>query len=89
MLSGIPAVQNLHEQLQDPSYAEDYDPATDSFSPTASLTISQERYTAALLTSGKVLIVGGLDKIRLKPWAIRSRGRNTRVNDGGFDMSVH
>src|ERR1700720_2988767 len=51
MLSGIPAVQNLHEQLQDPSYAEDYDPATDSFSPTASLTISQERYTAALLTS--------------------------------------
>jgi Galactose oxidase, central domain len=62
MLGGIPAVQNLHEQLPNPSYAEDYDPATVSFSPVAGLTISQERYTATLLGNENVLIAGGADE---------------------------
>jgi hypothetical protein len=61
ILGGIPAVQNLHEQPPNPSYAEVYDPATRALSPVASLTISQKGYTATLLTSGNILIVGGVD----------------------------
>jgi hypothetical protein len=61
VLGGIPSVQNLHEQLPNPSYTEEYDPATRVFSPVAGLTISQKEYTATLLASGKILIVGGLD----------------------------
>jgi IPT/TIG domain/Galactose oxidase, central domain len=62
ILGGIPALQNLHEQPIDPSYAEEYDPATHAISPVAGLTISQAKYTATLLTSGKVLIAGGVDE---------------------------
>lgn len=58
-LGGIPAVQNLHEQPRDPSYAELYDPVLHAFSPVAGLTITQRGYTATLLNSGVVLIVGG------------------------------
>jgi hypothetical protein len=62
MLGGIPAVQNLHEQPPNPSYAEEYDPATSIFLAVAGLTISEKSYTATLLTSGKVLIAGGVDE---------------------------
>lgn len=62
MLGGIPAVQNLHEQPPNPSYAEEYDPATSIFLVVAGLTISEKSYTATLLTSGKVLIAGGVDE---------------------------
>jgi hypothetical protein len=59
VLGGIPPVQNLHEQPTNPSYAERYDPLLRTFSPVAGLTISQAGYTATLLNSGMVLIVGG------------------------------
>ena len=62
MLGGILAVQNIHELLPNPSYAEEYDSATHTISPVAGLTISQAKYTATLLTSGKVLIAGGVDE---------------------------
>src|SRR5215469_7981808 len=42
VLGGIPAVQNLHGQPPNPSYAELYDPTTHTFSPVAGLTISHE-----------------------------------------------
>ena len=59
VLGGIPLVQNLHEQPPNPSYAEVYDRVADAFSPIAGLTISPAGYTATLVTSGLVLIVGG------------------------------
>lgn len=59
VLGGIPSLQNLHEQPPNPSYAEVYDRMADAFSPTTGLTISPARYTATLMTSGMVLIVGG------------------------------
>lgn len=62
MLGGIPTVQNLHEQPANPAYAEHYDPARLFFSPVSGFSISQKRYTATLLTSGKVLIAGGVDE---------------------------
>ena len=62
MLGGIPALQNLHEQPIDPSYAEEYDSATQNISPVPGLSISQAKYTATLLTSGKILIAGGVDE---------------------------
>jgi len=61
VLGCIPAIQNLHQQPPNPSYAELYDPGPNTFSPIAGLTISHERYTATLLPSGMVLIVGGED----------------------------
>jgi hypothetical protein len=61
MLGGIPAVQNLHEQPANPWYAEWYDPAALSFSPVTGLMISQKGYTATPLSSGMVLIAGGVD----------------------------
>jgi Galactose oxidase, central domain len=59
VLGGIPSLQNLHEQPPNPSYAEVYDRVADSFSPITGLTISPARYTATLMSSGMVLIVGG------------------------------
>jgi hypothetical protein len=59
VLGGIPAMQNLHQQPSNPSDAELFDPAARTFSAIAGLTISSKRYTATLLTSGLVLIVGG------------------------------
>ncbi len=61
VLGGIPPLQNLHEQPPNPSYAELYDPVANLFSPIDGLTISHERYTATLMSSGLVLIVGGED----------------------------
>jgi len=59
VLGGIPAVQNLHEQPPNPSYAELYDSRLHIFSPVAGLSISQAAYSATLLNSGMVLIAGG------------------------------
>ena len=61
VLGGIPSLQNLHEQPPNPSYAERYDREADAFSPIVGLMISPERYTATLVPSGLVLIVGGKD----------------------------
>ena len=61
VLGGIPSIQNLHEQPPNPSYAELYDREADAFSPIVGLTISPERYTATLMSSGMVLIFGGKD----------------------------
>jgi hypothetical protein len=63
VLGGIPAVQNLHAQPTDPTYAELYDPAGHTFSPVKGLSISHESYTATLLSRGIVLIVGGQDAV--------------------------
>jgi hypothetical protein len=62
MLGGILALQNLHAQPPNPSYAELYDPTRLNFSPVTGLMISQKSYTATLLTSGMVLIAGGVDE---------------------------
>src|SRR5215469_2707958 len=61
VLGGVPVVQNLHAQPINPAHAELYDPTAHIFSPVAGLTISHESYTATLLSSGTVLIVGGQD----------------------------
>jgi len=61
VLGGIPLLQNLHEQPPNPSYAELYDPVAHVFSPITGLTISQTGYTATLMPSGMILIVGGGD----------------------------
>jgi hypothetical protein len=61
VLGGIPPVQNFPEQALNPSYAELYDPAANAFSPIAGLTISHERFTATLMPSGMILLVGGRD----------------------------
>jgi Galactose oxidase, central domain len=62
MLGGIPAMQNLHEQPPNPSYAEEYESATQNILPVPGLSISQAKYTATLLTSAKILIAGGVDE---------------------------
>ena len=59
VLGGIPPLQNLHTQPPHPSYAERYDRQAGAFSPIEGLTISFERYTATVMPSGIVLIVGG------------------------------
>jgi len=41
--------------------AELYNPATSSWSATASMAASRGAHTATLLTSGRVLVVGGED----------------------------
>jgi hypothetical protein len=41
------------------STAEIYDPATDAFTPTGSLSVARGRHAAALLPDGRVLISGG------------------------------
>lgn len=41
------------------SDAELYDPATDTWSPTASLGVARDDHTATLLPNGKVLVAGG------------------------------
>ena len=61
VLGGIPQVQNLQEQPPNPSYAELYDPVAHVFSPITGLTISQTGFTATLMPSGMILIVGGRD----------------------------
>jgi hypothetical protein len=59
VLGGVPNLQNVHQQLPDPQYAEIYDPAAGTFSSAGSFTLSLTKYTATLLTDGTVLIAGG------------------------------
>jgi len=61
VLGGIPAIQNLHDQPPNPAYAELYDPTASMFSPVPGLAISFQKYTATLLPTGIILIVGGED----------------------------
>ena len=61
VLGGIPSLQNLDDPPSNPSYAELYDREAGGFSRIVGLTISHERYTATLMSSGMVLIVGGKD----------------------------
>ena len=63
VLGGIPPLQNIPEQPPNPSYTEVYDRAADAFSPITGLTISPALYTATLMTSGRVLVVGGTDAV--------------------------
>jgi hypothetical protein len=43
--------------------AELYDPATDSFASTGSLETAREKHTAALLADGRILIMGGNERL--------------------------
>ena len=58
-LGGVPSLQNVHQQLPDPQYAEIYDPAADTFSSAGNFTLSRTNNTATLLNDGMVLIAGG------------------------------
>jgi hypothetical protein len=59
VLGGVPSLQNVHQQLPDPQYAELYDPAAGTFSSAGNFTLSRTNYTATLLNDGMVLIAGG------------------------------
>jgi hypothetical protein len=59
VLGGVPSLQNVHQQPQDPQYAEIYDPPAGTFSSAGNFTLSRSGYTATLLTNGTVLIAGG------------------------------
>jgi len=59
LLGGVPSLQNIHEQLPDPQFAELYDPAAGTFSTAGNFALLRTGYTATLLTNGVVLIVGG------------------------------
>jgi hypothetical protein len=61
ILGGIPAVQNLHQQPPNPSYAEQYDSPGKTFSQIPGLSISHESYAATLLNNETILITGGTD----------------------------
>jgi len=61
VLGGVLAVQNIHEQLPNPSYGELYDPVVGTFAPLENVTVSRYGYTATLLRSGEVLLAGGED----------------------------
>jgi hypothetical protein len=60
IVGGILDPQNLHQSV-DPKYAELYDPIARTFSFAGNLTISRTRYSATLLSNGKVLLAGGRD----------------------------
>jgi len=62
VLGGIPAIQNIHEQLRSPAYAELYDPSTGHFSPLATPAIAKRMYSSTLLNNGEVLLVGGEER---------------------------
>jgi hypothetical protein len=59
VLGGVPSLQNVHQQLPDPHYAELYDPAAGTLSSAGNFTLSRTNYTATLLNDGMVLIAGG------------------------------
>jgi hypothetical protein len=59
LLGGVPSLQNIHEQLPDPQFAELYDPAAGTFSSAGNFALSRTKYTASLLNDGMVLVAGG------------------------------
>jgi N-acetylneuraminic acid mutarotase len=59
VLGGVPSLQNIHEQPEDPQYAEVYDPASNSFAAISNLSESRRGFTATLLSTGQVLLAGG------------------------------
>ena len=59
VLGGIPIIQNLHEVLPDPQFAELYDSVTGTFSSAGSFALTQTSYTVTLLNTGMILIAGG------------------------------
>ena len=64
ILGGVPAVQNIREQLPDPRYGEFYDPVASTFSSLGNVIVSRSGNTATLLNNGKVLLAGGEDLAR-------------------------
>jgi len=59
VLGGVPSLQNIHEQPEDPQYAEVYDPVSNSFAAISNLSESRRGFTATLLSTGPVLLAGG------------------------------
>jgi hypothetical protein len=64
-------LQNIHEQPQDPPYAERFDPGTRNFSAVPTPRAADTSFTATLLPDGNVLLIGGneagraVDTVRL------------------------
>jgi hypothetical protein len=59
IVGGVPQVAPVYVQYSPTSTAEIYDPNSDSFSPTGSMSDGRFWHSATLLNDGRVLVVGG------------------------------
>jgi hypothetical protein len=85
VLGGIPSIENIHEQLPDPRYAESYSPASGTFSSAGSFALSSTGYTATLLKNGFVLVAGGQeDGIAATSAALLDPGTSSLTPTGGL-----